>query len=117
MLDFFFLFPYLYFLSPFTVITTSETVVSKRGGIVMVDSRHPNMSVITAKADQLITITTHAGNNLITQWFHGSQLGRIERLVGHRSARTLGIASRPTGWSARQLGIVWITGVMVACKC
>ena len=86
----------------------------------MVDSRHPNMSVITAKADQLITMTTQAGNNLITQWFHGSQLGRIERLVGHRSARTLGIASRPhgaTGWSARQLGIVWITGVMVACKC
>ncbi len=34
---------------------------------VMVDSRHPNMSVITAQADQLITITTHAGNNLITQ--------------------------------------------------
>ena len=87
---------------------------------VMVDFRHPNMSVITAKADQLITMTTQAGNNLITQWFHGSQLGRIERLVGHRSARTLGIASRPhraTGWSARQLGIVWITGVMVACKC
>ncbi len=34
---FFCLFSYLYFLSPFTVITTPETVVSKRGGIVMFD--------------------------------------------------------------------------------
>ena len=48
----------------------------------MVDSRHPNTSVITAEADQLITITTQAGNNLIIQWFHGLQLGCIERLVG-----------------------------------
>ena len=33
----------------------------------MVDSRHPNGKhpVITAKADQLITITTQAENNLI----------------------------------------------------
>ena len=64
------------------VITTPETVVSKRGGIVMVDSRHPNTPVITTKADQIITMTTPAGNNLMIQWFHGSQLGRIERLVG-----------------------------------
>ena len=28
---------------------------------VMVDSRHPNTSVITTKADQLITVTTQAG--------------------------------------------------------
>ena len=50
---------------------------------VMVDSSHPNTSLITTKqADQLITITTQAGNNLIIQWFHGLQLGRIERLVG-----------------------------------
>ena len=48
----------------------------------MVDSRHPNTSVIIAKADQLITITTQAGNNLVIRWFQGSQLGRIKRLVG-----------------------------------
>ena len=61
----------------------------------MVDSRHPNTSVIAAEADHLVTITIQAGNNLIIQWFHGLQLGCIERLVGQRSAMTLGIASRP----------------------
>ena len=45
---------------------------------VMVDSRHPNTPVITTKPDQLITITTQPGNNLMIQWFYGSQLGRIE---------------------------------------
>ena len=48
----------------------------------MINSRHPNTSVITAEADQLITIKNQAGNNLIVQWFHGLQLGCIERLVG-----------------------------------
>ena len=28
---------------------------------IMVDSRHPNTSVSTTKADQLITVTTQAG--------------------------------------------------------
>ena len=56
---------------------------------VMVDSHHPNTSVFTAKADQLIIITTKAGNNLVTQWFYGSRLGRIERLVGQCSTKML----------------------------
>ena len=59
----------------------------------MVDSRHPNISVITTKADQLITVTTQAG--VTTQdrrsrlgiisspdGPHRLQLGSIERLVG-----------------------------------
>ena len=33
----------------------------KLRGIVMVDSRQPNTSVITTKPDQLITVTTQAG--------------------------------------------------------
>ncbi len=85
------------------VITTPETVVSKRGGILMVDSRHPNTPVITTKADQIVTITTPAGNNLMIQWFHGSLLGCMERLVGQRG-----------NWELSPHGI---TGVMVACKC
>lgn len=53
---------------------------------IIVDSRHPNTSVTTAKADQLVTITTQAGNNFIVQC-------------------NLRIAARPdraTGWSARR---------------
>lgn len=62
----------------------------------MVDSRHPNISVITIKADQLITITTQAGVTIQDKRFrlvitslqdgpHGSQLGSIDRLVGQKN--------------------------------
>lgn len=49
---------------------------------------HPQTSVIyiIAKADQLITITTQAGNNLIIQWFLKSQPGRFEQLVSYSAA-------------------------------
>lgn len=36
--------------------------------VVMADLRHPNTSIITAKADHLITIMTQAVNKLIIQW-------------------------------------------------
>ncbi len=70
----------------------------------MVDSYHPNMSVLTAKANQLFTITTQAGNNLINKWFHGLQLDPLQQLVGQCVAMTLRIDSRShraTGWSVR----------------
>ncbi len=52
----------------------------------MVESRHPNISVTTAKADRLITIATQAGNNFIVQC----------------NLRIAAKADRATGWSARQ---------------
>lgn len=54
----------------------------------MVDSRHLNTSLITTKADQLITTTTQTGNNFIIPLI----AARPHRATG-RSARQLGIIS------------------------
>ena len=64
-----------------------------RSVAVMVDSLHPNASVIPTKADQLIAVTTQAGVTTqdkrprlgitsSTDGPHSPQLGYIERLLG-----------------------------------
>ena len=47
----------------------------------MVNLHHPNTSVITVEANQLITIIIKVKDSLIIEWFSKLQLGCIKQLV------------------------------------